>query len=175
MGLAAFVAACAAADGHGPFEEHTLLSLDGARQLPHARKELRDEAGLLACAVLAEGVAGWSVELAVRPDARGRGIGRQLLDDVLGHVCGHGGGSVRAWVHGPARAAHALADRYGARTVRRLMVLRRGLQDLPADVLPRRGAGPRPRRRRPAGASSLAEGVQRRVRGPRGQRRVDPR
>ncbi len=132
-GLADFVTACTSHDGHSPFEEHTLLSLDGARQLPHARSEVHEDGVLVACAVLAEGVAGWSVELAVRPDRRGRGLGARVLEDVLGHVASHGGGAVRAWVHGPARAAHALAAHRGARPVRRLLVLRRDLQDLPVD------------------------------------------
>ncbi len=135
-GLSAFVDQCTAVDGHAPFEEHTLLTLDGARQLPHARVEARDDRGLRGCAVLSEGVDGWSVELAVRPDARGTGVGRALLEQVHGHVRSHGGGTLRAWVHGSAAPARALAAVVGARQERRLLVLRRPLDDLPDVAVP---------------------------------------
>jgi mycothiol synthase len=126
-GLEDFVAACTEQDHHAPFEEHTLLTLDGARQLPHARIATHDGQGLAACAVLSEGVEGWMVELAVRPDARGRGLAGELLDQAVAHVAGHGGGTVQAWVHGSAPAASALARRRGARLGRRLLVLTRPL------------------------------------------------
>lgn len=136
-GLSSFVEACAAADGHPPFEEHTMLTLDGAHQLPHARVELSGKEGLLGCAVLSEGLAGWSVEAAVHPLHRGRGHGASLLGAAAGHVASHGGGAVSTWVHGPSDAAQALGSRWGARTDRRLLVLSRSLDDLaPASACP---------------------------------------
>ena len=37
--------------------------------------------------------AGWRIRgMATRPDARGRGLGRAVLDALLAHVAGHGGG-----------------------------------------------------------------------------------
>jgi len=88
---------------------------------------------LAGCAMLSEGIDGWVVEAAVHPGLRGRGLGRQLLGEVGAHVASHGGGLVRAWLHGHGAAAHALADIAGARVDRRLLVLERPLVDLPAD------------------------------------------
>ncbi len=132
-GLAELVQACTAHDGHAPFEEHTLLTLDGGRQVPHARVALTASGRLAGCALLSEGIDGWVVEAAVHPGLRGRGLGRQLLGEVGEHVASHGGGLVRAWVHGHGAAAQALADTAGARVDRRLLVLERPLVDLPAD------------------------------------------
>ncbi|MCW2779081.1 MAG: GCN5-related N-acetyltransferase [Frankiales bacterium] len=130
-GLDDLVRACTAHDGHAPFEEHTLLTLDGARQLQHARVLSWDGDRLQACAVLSEGVEGWTVEVGVHPQDRERGVGRHVLRQVVEHVAGHGGGVLRAWVHGQAPAAHALGAAWSARTERRLLVLRRPLDDLP--------------------------------------------
>lgn len=130
-GLADLAARCAAVDGHAPFEEHTLLTLDGPRQLPHARVELREGERLLGCALLSEGTQGWSLEAAVDPALRGRGHGRRLLAAAREHARSHGGGPVRAWLHGRQGAAHHLAVSAGATAVRRLLVLQRGLEALP--------------------------------------------
>lgn len=130
-GLAALIAACTAHDGHAPFEEHTLLTLDGTRQVQHARVELTQAGQLVGCAVVSEGVDGWMVEAAVHPSSRGRGHGRQLLQDVAGHVASHGGGVIRSWVHGAGAPQQALADAFRARVDRRLLVLERTLVDLP--------------------------------------------
>lgn len=131
LGLDELVAACADADEHAPFEEHTLLTLRGVQQLPHALLEVRGGTALLGCAVLSEGLDGWSLEVGVRPDARGRGVGGSLLRAAFEHVAQHGGGTLRSWVHSPSGAALQLARSCGARTERRLLVLRRPLQDLP--------------------------------------------
>lgn len=130
-GLAGLIAACTAHDGHAPFEEHTLLTLDGTRQVPHARVELTDAGQLAGCAVLSEGIDAWMVEAAVYPSLRGRGHGRQLLQEVTEHVASHGGGVVRSWVHGGGAAQQALADVFRARVDRRLLVMERTLVDLP--------------------------------------------
>lgn len=133
VGLHALVDACTAVDGHAPFEEHTMLTLDGARQVPHARVEARAGGELVGCAVLSEGVDGWTVEAGVSPAHRGRGTGRRLLYAAGDHVRSHGGGAVRAWVHGDLPAADRLAATAGATVERRLLVLERPLHDLPVD------------------------------------------
>lgn len=130
-GLDELIAACVVADGHAPFEEHTMLTLDGANQLPHSLFTYVEDAGLAGCAVLSEGVAGWAVELAVHPVRRGEGLGRALLAAAVEHVGSHGGGTLRGWVHGGGRAQEALARGLRARTERRLLVLQRSLEDLP--------------------------------------------
>ena len=130
-GLGELIAACVAADGHPPFDEHTLLSLDGPYQLTHSLITYVEDAGLAGCAVLSEGTAGWAVELAVHPVRRGEGLGRALLAAAVKHVGSHGGGTLRGWVHGGGRAQEALARGLRARTERRLLVLQRSLEDLP--------------------------------------------
>ena len=40
-GLATFERACREHDRHAPFDEHTLLSLQGLRSVPHARLSVR--------------------------------------------------------------------------------------------------------------------------------------
>ena len=130
-GLGELIAACVAADAHAPFEEHTMLTLNGANQLAHSMITYVEDAGLSGCAVLSEGVAGWTVEMAVHPVRRGGGRGRALLGAAIEHVRSHGGGTLRAWAHGGGGVQEALARGVSARTERRLLVLERTLDDLP--------------------------------------------
>ena len=132
VGLPELISSCVAVDTHSPFEEHTLLTLDGVQQRPHAVLGADHEGALVSCAVLSEGVNGWSLEAAVHPSHRGRGLGTQLIAGALRHIRSHGGGPLRAWVHGASAPANALASRFGARTERQLLVLERPLTgDLP--------------------------------------------
>jgi mycothiol synthase len=72
------------------------------------------------------------VDLAVAPDARGRGLGRELADPSIG-----GEGPVTAWSHNDHPAAAALAARFGLRRARELWVMRRAAAEpLPALALP---------------------------------------
>lgn len=131
-GLSAFEEACREHDHHAPFEEHTLLTLQGARAVPHARLTV-EEGGLLAgCAVLAEGLDGWSVEVAVLPALRGRGVGRALVRAAREHVAEHGGGPLRHWVHELSPAVRSLAER--ATVTRTLLIMRRDLDGELPDV-----------------------------------------
>ncbi|MDA3146421.1 mycothiol synthase [Leucobacter sp. UCMA 4100] len=67
------------------------------------------------------------VDLVVHPDARGRGLGSALLDELLGHAEGQ---AVLAWAHGENPAAsHMLASR-GFSPVRTLLRL-----ELPGEKL----------------------------------------
>lgn len=125
LALEAFERACQAVDDHAPFGEHTLLTLKGHASLPHVTQQVWDGEVLVGVAVLSEGLESWSVELATHPAYRGQGVGRALARGCQDHVASHGGGTVRAWVHGSAPAVQALAP---LATVRRsLLVLRRDL------------------------------------------------
>lgn len=130
-GLAALEAACREHDAHAPFDEHTLLTLQGQRQVPHARLVVRGDDHLVGCGVLSEGLDAWYVELAVTPTARGAGAGRALLEAAHTHVCSHGGGLLRGWAHAQRGPADALAAAVGAEVERTLLVLHRPLGDVP--------------------------------------------
>lgn len=135
-GLAALVGACTAADDHPPFGEHTLLTLDGHRQVRHARLACHQGADLVGYAVLAEGLDAWYLELAVHPHHRGRGYGAALVLTATEHVAQHGGGVIRAWAHHGGQVAERLGRHW--RVTRVLHVLQRSLNGppLPAPVVP---------------------------------------
>lgn len=67
-------------------------------------------------------------EAVVRPDARRRGIGTELIGTGLAA----GGSGTRIWAHGDLAPARALAGRLGLHPVRELLQMRRRLSDLPA-------------------------------------------
>lgn len=69
-------------------------------------------------------VHGGEIDLVVKPDARGRGLGTALVDAV---TASHPGTSLSAWSHGDHPAAAVLAERFGFRRVRDLWVMRRPL------------------------------------------------
>ncbi|MFE9424392.1 mycothiol synthase [Kitasatospora sp. NPDC006697] len=64
-----------------------------------------------------------TVEAAVHPELRGRGLGRQLIDAVLEDAGPQR--TVDFWVHGGHPAAARLAEHYGAQLVRELRQMRR--------------------------------------------------
>ncbi|MFF2109951.1 mycothiol synthase [Rhodococcus koreensis] len=73
-------------------------------------------------------------ELAVDPEARGRGIGSRLVTEVLSE----GGPDTQVWAHGNLPAAQAVAHRLGLSGARELLQLRRPLEgaELPEIVVP---------------------------------------
>ncbi|MBD8868313.1 mycothiol synthase [Nocardioides donggukensis] len=97
------------ADGHDPLDEAAALRLRH-HGLAGARLWLADDG----FALLHDG----SLELAVAPTARGRGLGSALAAAAAGDA-------VRAWSHGDHPAAYALAGRHGLRRARELWVMRR--------------------------------------------------
>ena len=104
--------ACAAADGQDPLDEAA-----------HLRLKHRGLAETVA-AVTAEGFAllhEGQLDLAVAPEARGRGFGGSLASRVLDED----GFPVTAWSHGDHPAAARLADRLGFSRERELWVMRR--------------------------------------------------
>ena len=125
-----------AADGTAPLSEHVMLHLprggdegvrnllvvDGGELLGYAHLDVTDE------------VAGSSAELAVDPDARGRGVARALVAAMLRESPD---GRLRLWAHGEQPAAAALARAMGFTRTRVLWQMRRDLSlALPDPVLP---------------------------------------
>lgn len=87
-------------------------------------------------APVAVGVVGQGeLDLVVRPDARGRGVGREALRTLLSDA---GPGDLRAWAHGAENpAAEALLDGVGFTPVRTLYRM-----DLDPALLPNDGQDP---------------------------------
>jgi len=74
-----------------------------------------------------------SVDLAVAPGARGRGLGRELAAEALA-----GDDPLTAWSHNDHPAAAVLAEQHGLRRARELWVMRRPAgEQLPELVVPR--------------------------------------
>lgn len=116
-------ARCVEADGHDPLDEaaHLRLKHHGLTGTDHR--------------VAPEGFAlrrGGEITLAVTPEARGRGVGRELAAWAADTP-----GEVAAWAHGDHPAAAALARRFGFGRARELWVLRRAaVVPLPPLVVP---------------------------------------
>ncbi|PZF15201.1 mycothiol synthase [Curtobacterium sp. MCPF17_011] len=113
------LADAAVADGEAPpFSDQTLVDLRAGRA--HV---LGDDSGV---AVVRDG----EVEVLVRREARGRGIGARLVEQVL--ALGDDA-PLRAWSHGDHPAARALAARVGWSAERTLLQLRAPVPTRAAD------------------------------------------
>lgn len=122
----ALVEAAATADGVSALSEPFLLRL---RHGGGTHVTAADGTTLVGYAQLADGEA----ELVVHPGWRRRGIGRAVLDAVLGEV---GPGELRMWAHGDHPSATALGHPAGLARYRVLWQFRRDLADEPAPALP---------------------------------------
>jgi mycothiol synthase len=132
----ALVADVTKADGVGPLSDHVML------HLPHGGDErvrnllVREDGRLVGYAHLdvTDEVAGSSAELAVAPAARGRGIGRRLVTELLRQSPD---GRLRLWAHGESPGSAALARSMGFERSRVLWQMRRSLADpLPEPAIP---------------------------------------
>ena len=124
------------ADGTPPLSEHVLLHLPRGGDAEGRNIVVREAGTVVAYAHLdvTDQVEGPSAELAVLPSARGRGLGRVLVQTLLGQLPD---GRLRLWAHGDAPAARALAGGLGFSRSRVLLQLRRPLTTpLPEPVLP---------------------------------------
>jgi mycothiol synthase len=131
---------CRSSDGNDPMDEASALHLKH-RGLEGAQVWLAEDHGF----ALARGA---EVDLAVAPDARGRGLGAELAAQAFA-----GTGVVTAWSHGDHPAARVLAERHGLARARELWVMRRSSQvPMPDLVLP---AGLRIRPYRPSDDDEL--------------------
>ena len=111
------------ADGAPPFSDQALVDARAGRATV-----LGDER---AAAVLRDG----EVELAVRPDHRRRGLGGELLAQVLDET----EGSLAAWAHGDLPGSRVLAERHGFRPVRTLLQQRAAVPAAPRAPRPADG------------------------------------
>lgn len=130
-----------ATDGVAPLSEQPLLRLTSAAPAAHLLTRAPDGA-LVGYAQLDLGEPGSaSAELAVAPGARGRGVGRGLLDSARS-LAAHdrsgdpAGRRFSVWAHGDLPAARALAASAGLRVVRELWRMRLDLTQLRADGAP---------------------------------------
>ncbi|WP_280218640.1 mycothiol synthase [Nocardia neocaledoniensis] len=124
-----------ASDGVAPVSEQAVLSLaETAEGTRHLLAERAGEVVGYANLVAAHDEHPAMAEVAVDPDARGDGIGAELVRAALAE----GGDGARVWAHGDLPAAKALAGRLGLVTARELWQMRRPLAtpELPELVLP---------------------------------------
>jgi mycothiol synthase len=109
-------------DGQPPFSDQSLVDLvSGARRLITAAIDGRPAAAaILTVDSDATGSAPTEAELVVDPDARHRGLGGQLLRELIDSAPGE----LLIWAHGDHPDARALAARLGFTPVRELLQLR---------------------------------------------------
>lgn len=132
----ALVQQVAAADGTAPLSEHVLLHLPYGGDAEVRNLLVREEGTVLAYAHLdvTDEVEGSSAELAVAPSARGRGLAKALVAELLRQTPD---GRLRLWAHGDSPAAAAMAERMGFARSRVLFQMRRSLETpLPEPVAP---------------------------------------
>lgn len=150
--LEALAQKAAAFDEAQPFSEQTLVEArKGARGAGAAIRLLEavaEDRSLGFAALVADGEA-WTLEAAVTPQARERGVGSALISQAL---AGLPGGQVSAWVHGgpdassPAMiSAQKLAKKLGFEAQRELFKMGLALtEQARADVLAQAAAKPLP-------------------------------
>ena len=121
------VDAVTAADGMRPLSEHVMLHLRYGGDTPARNFLLSDGGTLVGYAHLdtTDAVEGASAELAVHPDHRGEGHGRELVEALVGEV--RDGPRLRLWSHGAQPGATALARSMGFKRERVLWQMRRSL------------------------------------------------
>lgn len=135
--LVALVDRCTERDGMRPLSEHVWLHLkEGGDQGGHHLIARDESGGVVGYAHLdvTDEVEGPSAELAVDPAVRRRGLGRDLLESMVGLSPG---GRLRLWAHGEHTGAAELARRMGFHRSRVLWQMRRSLYaPLPRPLLP---------------------------------------
>jgi mycothiol synthase len=124
-------------DGLRPLSEHVWLHLreGGDDRGQHLLAwDAADTIAGYAHLDVTDAVEGASAELAVSPDARRHGLGRQLIEELLAHSPD---GRLRLWAHGEQAGAAELAASMGFTRSRVLWQMRRSLYaPLPRPQLP---------------------------------------
>ena len=111
-------------DGFSPISDQAFIAASrGERELSRFDSE---ETKAVAFSVVGEG----ELDLVVRPDARGRGVGSTVIAELLGQAARFG--ELRAWAHGENPAATELLERSGFTPVRELLRMVLDPVDLPA-------------------------------------------
>ena len=130
----ALAQSAALVDGQPPFSDQTLVDLrlgvktalmlgESAAAVfstPVFSTTSSAASNVSAPSVSQRGLPAAEVEFVIAPDARGRGLGRQLLDEILERIPGE----VLIWAHGDHPASRALAASHGFVQVRTLLQLR---------------------------------------------------
>ena len=133
----ALVERATAADATAPLSEHVLLHLPRGGDEEVRNLLVRGDGGAVVAYAhldVTDAVEGSSAELVVDPAARGRGLGRALVEAVLAQTPD---GRLRLWAHGDRPEAAALAASMGFRRSRVLLQMRRPLTaPLPEARLP---------------------------------------
>ena len=121
------VDAVTAHDGVRPLSEHVMLHLRYGGDTPARNFLLRDGNALVGYAHLdtTDAVEGASGELAVHPEHRGRGHGRELVEALVNDI--DGDRQLRLWSHGAQSGAAGLARSMGFKRERVLWQMRRSL------------------------------------------------
>ena len=132
-------ASATAADGTAPLDEHVMLELaTGAEQ--EALDVLVERSGGAAPRLVAYahvdrvGGAAPAAQLVVDPAERGQGIGRHLVEHLLGHTAGR----LRLWAHGERSDVPRMVAPLGLTAARTLLQLRRPLAGTGAALPPPR-------------------------------------
>jgi mycothiol synthase len=125
--VTSLVDAVTANDGVRPLSEHVMLHLRYGGDAPAHNFLLLDGDTLVGYAHLdtTDAVEGASAELAVHPDHRGRGHGRQLVEALTDEIADDR--RLRLWSHGAKDGAAQLARSMGFKRERVLWQMRRSL------------------------------------------------
>ncbi|GAA0231281.1 mycothiol synthase [Cryptosporangium japonicum] len=128
--MVALAGAATVVDGVAPFSEQTLLALRNPAEYPDVRHLFVRIDGEIAGYAQ---IANESGEVVIHPGARGKGLGRKLIEDMLAATDGR----LAIWAHGEHPAARALAAELGLERSRVLFKMCRPLtRPLPPTELP---------------------------------------
>ncbi|KQU06872.1 mycothiol synthase [Rhodococcus sp. Leaf7] len=125
------IARATVVDGTPPLSEQAERAVESPRDDEHLLA--LDDGRLVGYATLApeHGDTPAMAEVVVHPDARGRGIGTQLVERALPSP------TARVWAHGRLPSADRVAEKLGLTVVRELLQMRRPLgSDIPLPELP---------------------------------------